>query len=116
MPAFRPATFCQSVAPNAVGLVARLPSPPAKVLPASGPEQDCVVPEAAKSHPLGLSAKAIAGIDRPIATAVAATSTRPFRLARRIRSRPRPAGAGPAPGGLGTVMGPPCEPVRLRTG
>src|SRR5260370_41629922 len=107
MPAFRPATFCQSVAPNAVGLVARLPSPPAKVLQASGTEQDCVVPEAAKSHPLGLSAKAIAGIDRPIATAVAATSTPHFRLSRRIRSRPPPARAEPAPWGIGTFMVPP---------
>src|SRR5258708_35648763 len=113
MPAFRPATFCQSVAPNAVGLVARLPSPPAKVLPASGTEQDCVVPEAAKSHPLGLSAKAIAGIDRPIATAVAATSNRHLPLAPRHRSRPRPAGAEPSPGVLGTVRVPPRESLRV---
>jgi len=96
MPAFRPAAFCQSVVPNAVGLVARSPSPPAKVLPASGPEQDCVVPVAAKSHPLGLSAKAAAGMDRPIATAAAAAITRHRRLARRIRKLPRPPAPRPA--------------------
>jgi len=61
IPACRPATFCQSVLPKVVGLVRRLPSPPAKVLPVSGPEQDCVVPVAAKSHPLGLSAKGRGG-------------------------------------------------------
>jgi len=51
-PAFRPATFCQSVLPNVVGLASRFPSPPANVLPASGPEHDWVVPLAAKSQPL----------------------------------------------------------------
>src|SRR5712692_4184771 len=107
MPALRPATPCQSVVPNAVGFVSRLPSPPAKVLPARGPEQDCVVPDAAKSHPLRLSAKLAVGIARPMATVIAAISTCHFRLASRIRREPRPAVAGPSPRVLDALMDPP---------
>src|SRR4029077_18624782 len=56
-PAFRPATFCQSVVPNVVGLVSRLPSPPANVLPLSAPRQPGVPLFAGeKSHPPGRSA------------------------------------------------------------
>src|SRR5690242_2970980 len=36
-PDVRPVTFCQSVVPNAVGLVMRLPSPAANVLGLNGP-------------------------------------------------------------------------------
>src|SRR5215472_12742189 len=74
-PGFRPATFCQSVVPNVVGFVSRLPSPPANVLPASGPEHDWVVPVAAKSHPLPLSAKLVAGIAMLMPSAAAISTT-----------------------------------------
>src|SRR5215468_1633411 len=73
-------TFCQSVVPNAVGFVSRLPSPPAKVLPDSGPPHDWVVPVAAKSQPLGFSAVA-AGMASPKARAPAEITTAHFRLA-----------------------------------
>src|SRR6266516_2896808 len=95
MPGFRPDTFCQSVVPNVVGLVARLPSPPAKVLPESGDEHDWVVPFAAKSQPLALSAKLAAGMARPMATVAAAVSIPHVRFARRIRRSRCPADVAP---------------------
>lgn len=85
MPVFRPVTFCQSVLPNAVGLVSRLPSPPANVLPLSGPEHDWVVPVAAKSQPLALSAKLVAGMPRPMTSAVPAAVVSHVRLLKRNR-------------------------------
>src|SRR6266516_2105038 len=95
MPGFRPDTFCQSVVPNVVGLVARLPSPPAKVLPESGDEHDWVVPFAAKSQPLGLSAKLAAGMARPMASAAPTISIPHVRVARRIRRNRCPAAVRP---------------------
>src|SRR5215472_6854013 len=84
----RPATFCQSVVPNVVGLVRRLPSPPANVLPGSGDEHDWVVPVAAKSQPLELSAKLTAGMAIPVPSTTAAAST-PHVRPRRNRRFPR---------------------------
>src|SRR5262249_5925464 len=88
-PGFNPATFCQSVVPNVVGFVSRLPSPPANVLPLSGGRQDCVVPVAAKSQPLALSARLIAGT--PIVMSVAAPISAPhvnLLLRNRLDLRP----------------------------
>jgi len=70
------------VVPNVVGFVSRLPSPPANVLPASGPEHDWVVPVAAKSQPLELSAKLADGTATPIASAVAEITRADVRLLR----------------------------------
>src|SRR5215467_5545367 len=84
---FRPATFCQSVVPNVVGLVSRLPSPPANVLPVSGDEHDCVVPVAAKSQPLELSAKLAAGMAMPVPSTTAAARTPHVRPRRNRRFR-----------------------------
>src|SRR5258707_15667776 len=97
-PGFRPFTFCQSVVPNVVGLVSRLPSPPAKVLPASGPEHDWVVPVAAKSHPLALSAKLTAGMAMLMPSADAeATNRMRARLLRRNRCDLRRGVPAPSP-------------------
>jgi hypothetical protein len=53
------------------------------VLPDSGPEHDSVVPVAAKSHPLALSAKLVAGMARPAANAPTAVNTSHFFFALR---------------------------------
>src|SRR5215469_17489423 len=98
-------TFAQSVLP--VLLTSRLPSPPSKVLPASGGEHDGVVPFGAKSHPVELSAKLAAGIARLTAHAAAAISTLHLRRDRRNRREPRPAGRRPEPRTSNSLIHPP---------
>src|SRR6266487_1219658 len=94
-PSFRPESFCQSVVPKVVGLVCRLPSAPAKVLPASGGRHDCVVPVAAKSQPLALSAKLVE-FAQPTPNAGTSASAAPIAthffclLNDRIHNLPRP--------------------------
>src|SRR5215813_201175 len=87
--AFSPDTFCQSVVPKVVGLVSRLPSPPAKVLPDSAPRQSGVPLLAEeKSQPPGRSARLTAGIANMMPSAAATTASHARLLLRNRRDPP----------------------------